>query len=393
VNAGAADAAPASTLHRDYDRRIGDSLVLGRVFGIRIGLNWSWLVIAGLLVWSLAGAVFPDTNPGLSDGTYVVMAVVAALLFFVCLLLHELGHAVQARRDHVAIEGITLWMLGGVAKLTGRVPSAGAELRIALAGPAVSLILGLAFAGIAAGFGLPEEIDGVAAWLGYVNLLLLGFNLIPAFPLDGGRVLFGGIWAATHDVHKATRVAVTVSRGAALLMIGGGVLLTLTGGVTGGIWLVFIGWFLLQAARAEAAQRMTEERLGGLRVRDLMTTDPVSVPADMSLSDFVDEVVWRARVTTYPVVANGAPLGLLPFSAVAEVPRARWDETSVEECMLPLEQIPVLSSDVPVAEAFAEVASSHVRRALVVDDGRLTGILSITDLLRALELGRPPGRS
>jgi Zn-dependent protease len=242
---------------------MGDTIVLGRIFGIRIGLNWSWLVIAGLLVWSLAGSVFPDTNPGLSDGTYVGMAIVAAVLFFACLLLHELGHAVQARRDDVSIEGITLWMLGGVAKLTGHVPSAGAELRIALAGPLVSLVLGLAFAGIAAAFALPEALDGVAAWLGYVNLLLLGFNLIPAFPLDGGRVLFGSVWALTHDLARATRVAVVVSRGAALLMIGGGTALALTGGVTGGIWLAFIGWFLFRAAGAEAEQRVIEERLRG----------------------------------------------------------------------------------------------------------------------------------
>jgi Zn-dependent protease/predicted transcriptional regulator len=371
---------------------VRDTVVLGRVFGIRIGLNWSWLLIAGLLVWSLAGSVFPDTNPGLSDGTYVVMAVVAAALFFACLLLHELGHAVQARRDRVGIEGITLWMLGGVAKLTGKVPSAGAELRIALAGPAVSLVLGLAFAAVAVGLELPQEIDGVAAWLGYVNLLLLGFNLIPAFPLDGGRVLYGTVWALTGNVGSATRIAVTVSRGAAFLMIGGGVLILLVGGVTAGIWLVFIGWFLLGAASAEAEQRLTEERLGGLRVRDLMTADPVSVPADMSLAEFVDDIVWRARVTTYPVVADGAPLGLLPFSAVAEVPRARWDETSVEECMLPLDRVPVLTPDTPVTEAFSEVSSSAARRALVVDDGKLAGILSITDLLRAIELGRPSGR-
>jgi Zn-dependent protease len=369
---------------------MGDTVVLGRVLGIRIGVNWSWLVIAALLVWSLGSAVFPDTNPGLSDGTYYAMAVAAAVLFFACLLLHELGHAVQARRDRVSIEGITLWMLGGVAKLTGRVPSAGAELRIAVAGPLVSLVLGLGFAGIAVAFALPEAIDGVAAWLGYVNLLLLGFNLIPAYPLDGGRVLFGALWALTHDLTRASRIAVVVSRGAATLMIAGGVLLTLTGGVTGGIWLAFIGWFLFQTAGAEARQRVTEERLRGLRVRDVMTADPVSVPAEMTLADFVDDVVWRARVTTYPVVDGRVPLGLLPFASVAEVPRQRWDETTVEDCMVPLQEVPVLNPGLPVADALGEVAGSRLRRALVVEDGDLAGILSITDLMRAVELGRPP---
>jgi Zn-dependent protease/predicted transcriptional regulator len=371
---------------------MGDTIVLGRVYGIRIGINWSWLVIAALLVWSLAGSVFPETNPGLSDGTYVAMAIVAAVAFFVCLLLHELGHAVQARRERVAIEGITLWMLGGVAKLTGSVPNAGAELRIAVAGPAVSLVLGLAFTGIAAGLSLPESVDAVAAWLGYVNLLLLGFNLLPAFPLDGGRLLFGGIWLATGNLVRATRAAVAVSRAAALAMIVLGVLLVFGGGATAGIWLAFIGWFLLQAAGAEAERRTTEERLRGVRVRDLMTANPVSVPADLSLSEFVDEVVWRARVTTYPVVENGAPVGLLPFSAVAEVPRPRWDETSVADCMLPLEKVPVLAPETPVVDALAEISGSDVRRALVVANGRLAGILSITDLTRALEVGGPASR-
>jgi Zn-dependent protease len=369
---------------------MSSSLRLGRVAGIEIGVNWSWLVIAALLVWSLAEAVFPDTNPGLSDGTYFAMAVVAALLFFACLLLHELGHAVQARRDRVSIEGITLWMLGGVAKLTGRVPSAGAELRIAIAGPLVSLVLGLGFVAIAGGLALPEEIDGVAAWLGYVNLLLLGFNLIPAFPLDGGRVLFGAIWGLTNDVARASRIAVVVSRGAAMLMIGGGVLLALTGGVTGGIWLAFIGWFLFQSADAEAAQRVTEDRLRGLRVRDVMSADPVSVPADMTLADFVDDVVWRARVSTYPVVDGRTPIGLLPFASVAEVPRQRWHETTVEECMVRMDDVPVLAPSLAVTDALGEVAGSRLRRALVVADGTLVGIVSITDLLRAIELGRPP---
>lgn len=166
---------------------MGDTIVLGRVLGIRVGINWSWLLIAALLVWTLAGTVFPSTNAGLSTTAYVAMATVATLLFFTCIVLHELGHAVQAQRERVEIVGITLWMLGGVAKMAGPVQRAGTELRIALAGPAVSLVLGLAFAGAAAALSLPEPVDAVCAWLGYVNLVLLVFNLVPAFPLDGGE--------------------------------------------------------------------------------------------------------------------------------------------------------------------------------------------------------------
>jgi len=370
---------------------MGDTIVLGRILGIRIGINWSWLVIAVLIVWTLAGAVFPSTNPGVSERVHLAMAIVAALLFFACILLHELGHAVQARRENVEIEGITLWMLGGVAKMTGRVPSADAELRIAVAGPLVSLALGLAFAGAAGGLALPEPVDGVCAWLGYVNLALLVFNLVPAFPLDGGRILLAGLWLRSGDRVRAAEQAVAISRVVAYAMIALGAVLLVGGSVTGGIWLAFIGWFLLQAASAEVGQRTAEERLTGLRVRDLMTVHPVSVRPDITLSEVVDEVVWSARYTTYPVVDHGSPVGLLPFAALAGVPRAAWDETRVADCMLPLAQVPVLNPNLAVVDALPLVAGSEVRRALIVEGGRLEGILSIADLLRALEVGGPHG--
>jgi Zn-dependent protease len=311
------------------------------------------------------------------------------VLFFLSILLHELGHALQARRDHVEIEGITLWMLGGVAKIAGRVPSAGAELRIALAGPLASLVLGLGFAGAAWLLPLPEAVDGVCAWLGYVNLVLLVFNLIPAFPLDGGRVLLGALWLHYGDLRRATRPAVRVSRVAAFGMMAVGVALVLRGDVTGGIWLGFIGWFLLQAAASEASQRSAEEHLLGVRVRDLMSTNPVVVRPGMTLSNVVDEIVWRARFTTYPVVEDGRPVGLLPFAALAAVPRDAWDDARVEQCMLPLSRVVLLHPDEPVLDSMAEVASSETRRALVVDDGHLEGILSVADLTRALEVGGP----
>ena len=369
-----------------------DSIILGRVFGIRIGINWSWLVIAVLIVWTLAGAVFPSTNPDLSSGTHLAMGIVAALLFFACILLHELGHAVQARRERVEIEGITLWMLGGVAKMTGRAPGPGAELRIAIAGPLVSLALGLAFVAVAAWLGLPEAADAVAAWLGYVNLALLVFNLVPAFPLDGGRILLASLALLSGDPERATRRAVAVSRVASFAMIGVGAALLLAGDVTSGIWLAFIGWFLLQAAGAEAGQRRAEARLAGVRVRDLMSPDPVVVRPEMTLSDVVDQVAWRARYTTYPVVEDGAPVGLLPFKALASVPRSEWETRHVADSMLPLSRVPVLRPDTPVVEVLSEVGGSEMRRALVVEDGRLRGILSIVDLLRALEIGGPDRR-
>jgi Zn-dependent protease len=226
------------------------SFTIARIAGIRIGVNWSWLIVFALIVWTLESTVFPTSNPGLATATYVAMAIVAAILFFASLLLHELGHALQARRDGVEIEDITLWLFGGVARFKGMFPSAGAELRIAVAGPLVSLLLGGMFVGIAVVDGLGSAIDGVAAWLGYINLMLLTFNLLPALPLDGGRVFRSLLWLRSGDFARATRVASDVGRGFGYLFIGLGLLLFIVQGAWSGAWLAFLGWFLLNAASA-----------------------------------------------------------------------------------------------------------------------------------------------
>ena len=362
---------------------------LGRIAGIRIGVNWSWLIVFALIVWSLAAAVFPSQNPGFSDGEYVALAVVAALLFFASLLLHELGHALQARRDGVEIEGINLWLFGGVAQFKGAFPSAGAEFRIAIAGPLVSLALGVLFVLIAAFAGLPNALDGVAAWLGFTNLILLAFNLLPALPLDGGRVLRSALWYFKGDLRWATWVAAGIGRAFGFLFIGLGVFMFIVEGAFSGAWLAFIGWFLLQAASAEARYVATKQALDGLRVGDLMTRQPVTVEAGLSLGEFMDDVARGQRFTTYPVLEQGRPIGLLAFRSVASVPRDEWNARRVRDAMLPRTDVPLLSEDESAIDALAELSASPVNRGLVVDDGRLAGLLSITDLARALEVGRP----
>jgi Zn-dependent protease len=371
---------------------VGDSFELGRIAGIRIGINWSWLVVFALIVWTLAATIFPDSNPGLSDGTYLAMAIVAAVLFFVSLLLHELGHALVARREGVEIEGITLWLFGGVAKFKGMFPSAGAEFRIAVAGPIVSLGIGVFFVLIALVGDLPEAVDGVVGYLGYINLVLLVFNLIPALPLDGGRVLRSIVWQTKGDFRWATNVAAEVARVFAYLFIGLGLAEVFFLNSFAGVWLAFLGWFLLQAAGAEARYLATRQALGGLRVRDLMVRDPITVAPDLSLGRFMDEVVWPHRHTAYPVVDDGRAVGLLPFRSVAEVPRGEWDGRSVRDAMLSLDDVPALAEDDDLVDALAKLGSSDVRRGLVLDDGSLAGLLSITDLSRALEVGGPRRR-
>jgi Zn-dependent protease/CBS domain-containing protein len=369
---------------------VNPTFQLGRIAGIRIGVNWSWLIVFALIVWSLAVAVFPSQNPGFSDGEYVALAVAAALLFFASLLLHELGHALQARREGIEIEGINLWLFGGVAQFKGGFPSAGAEFRVAIAGPLVSLALGILFVLVAAFAGLPNAFDGVAAWLGYTNLILLVFNLLPALPLDGGRVLRSALWYFRGDLRWATWVASAIGRGFGFLFIGLGVIMLIVEGAFSGAWLAFIGWFLLQAATAEARYVATQQALDGLRVRDLMMRDPVTVDADLSLGRFMDDVAWSRRYTTYPVLENGRPVGLLAFRSVAAVPRNEWDTHRVRDAMISREQVPLLAEDESAIDALTELATSEVNRGLVVDNGSLKGLLSITDLARALEVGRPP---
>jgi Zn-dependent protease len=229
---------------------VRSTIVLGRVAGVEIGLNWSWLVVFGLVLWSLVTVQFPDALPGRSPQTYAAMGVTAAAAFFGCLVLHELGHAIQARREGVRIEGITLWLFGGIAKIAGEFPSAGAEFRIAAAGPVVSLVLGALFVADAAAWPEPGGIATELAWLGYINLVLLVFNLLPAVPLDGGRMLRAALWARSGEFAAATLHAARIGSVLAAAIIAIGLLEMLTGGIEG-IWLAMVGWFILVAGRAE----------------------------------------------------------------------------------------------------------------------------------------------
>jgi Zn-dependent protease len=316
------------------------------------------------------------------------MGVVAAILFFASLLLHELGHALQARRDGVEIEGITLWLFGGVAKIQGEVPSAGAEFRITIAGPLVTALLAALF-WTSAGF-LPDDSAAheVVLWLGYINASLLLFNLIPAIPLDGGRVLRAALWAVTKDFAKATRWAARVGGALAAVMIVIGAFAALAGNF-GGVWLAVLAWFILEASRAEESQAAVRGALRNATVRNLMTRHPVTVPAGMTLAALASHLSGSARHTAYPVVDDGRLVGLLPLRCLAEHPPAEWDRRTVDACAIPIDDVPRFTPDTPAREALDALLQSRVGRGLVIEDGRLVGILSITDLARALDFGRP----
>jgi Zn-dependent protease len=342
---------------------MGDSIRLGRILGIPIGINWSWILVFGLIVWSLATGVFPATNPFLSDATYYAMAVVAALLFFVSILLHELGHAAQAQRDGMRIEGITLWLFGGVAKFRGMFPSAWSELRIALAGPAVSAALAGLLLGLAWVVSLPDAADGVVVWLGYINLVLLVFNLLPALPLDGGRVLRSLLWAWRGDLAWATRIAATAGQGFGYLLIAGGIVLAIVYRSFSGAWFAVIGWFLLSAATAEGRQAPTQARLSGRRVSELMTREPVVAYDDESIGMLVGRAGRLPRYVAYPVVdRDGRAVGLLPSGAAEQVSRFEWDRHRVADLMIPAHLVPAVAPDDDALGALADISASPARR-------------------------------
>lgn len=360
-----------------------NSYTLGRVAGIEIGFNWSVLFLLALLMWTLATGIFPSTNPGLGDNTYFAMAVIASLVFFASILLHELGHALQARRDGMQIDGITLWMFGGVARFAGMFPSAGAEFRIAIAGPIVSAVLGGGFVAAALIPGLPEPADAVCAWLGFTNLALLAFNLLPALPLDGGRMLRAALWHWRGDLRSATRLAAGTGRILAIGMIGFGIAVTAFGGTASGIWLAFVGWFVLQAATAEA-RFVDAPAPGMLTVRDMMDPDPVTTAPGLTLQGFADQTAGRPPHVAYPVIDAGRAVGLLPLRCLAEVPHERWTEHRVAECMLDRSHAPALAADDPLPAALAALEGTELESALVLDGDRLVGLLSVADVARAL---------
>jgi Zn-dependent protease len=363
---------------------VTSSFTLARIAGIRIGVHWSWLVVFALITWSWATAVFPDQNPGLGDGTYVAMAIAAAVLFFTSLLLHELGHAFQARREGMEIDGITLWLFGGVAQFRGMFPSAGAEFRIAIAGPLVSLLLGAGFVGLAFAITGVDAVDGIAAWLGYMNLTLLVFNLLPALPLDGGRVLRSALWALRGDFGWATRIAAAIGRAFGALFVAGGLaLFFFSATATNGIWIALLGWFLFGAASEEARYGRLHGALAGLRVRDLMTPTPRTVSPDQTIGELMDGVVWADRPDAYPVVEGGRPVGLLPFRVIADVPRGEWDARTVGESMLPIAVIPLLAGNESLEEALRAL-SGGIGRGLVLEGDRVAGLLSVSDIAGAL---------
>ncbi len=374
------------------------SLSLGRIAGIEIGVNWSLAIAFFLFTASLAGEIFPSDVPGYSSTAYILAGIAGVLLFYASLLAHELGHAIMARRLGTRVDGITLWLFGGVARLSGNAVSGNAELAITLIGPAITVVVGIAFALLSALLGtlniFPLTAD-VFAWLARINLVLAVFNLIPAFPLDGGRVLRALIWRFTHNQSRATAIAAGLGRAFGVLMIVGGLGLVFLQQFTliNGLWFAVLGWFLFSAAGSEELQTRLQRSLAGVRVRDVMAPDPVTAPDWITVEDFIARFAMLHHALAYPLRSfDGQLSGLLTLQDLSRVgPQARAS-TQVRDVAHGLAGIPTVGPDDPLVDLLQSLDHPDAAYALVMDAGLLVGLITPAEVRRAIELGRLDGR-
>jgi Zn-dependent protease len=356
---------------------------LVRLLGIPIYIEPSWFLVALLVTWSLATGVFPQTHPEAAPITLWLMGAAGAVGLFACVLLHELSHAMVARRFDVQIRGITLWLFGGVAEMTKEPEHARDEFFIAIAGPLMSFALGVVFLALeplarVVGLG---EVGTVTGHLAYLNFVLAVFNLVPAFPLDGGRVLRAALWARNQDLTRSTRITARLGAAFGVGFITLGVLSAITGNLIGGLWLALIGLFLRGAAKGSYSALVTRNWLGGAAVSRFMTRVPVTVPSHLSLDELVGQYVLRTHHRLYPVVDHGRLVGCVRTRDVGEVPEEQWATKRVANILRPLDDSTTISATTTGEEALQRMSSEDQSRLIVLDGGALVGVLALKDLL------------
>jgi len=359
------------------------SFRLGSIFGFEIRVDLSWFLIFFLILWTFIGSVFPGKYPGLSQDTYIVMGIVATLLFFASLLAHELSHSFVARAKGISVEGITLFAFGGVSRTRMDAETAGDEFQIAGVGPLTSIAIAVLFGllywiGIGAGWSV--AVNGVTGYLASINLILAIFNLLPGFPLDGGRLFRAIVWKITGNLKKATRIASWGGKFFSYLIIALGVVQLFGGLVLNGLWLILIGWFLNNAAEYSYQQLVVRTSLEGVRVRDLMTPAPETVPPDLTLRELVDDYFLQQRYQSYPVTQNNRPLGIITLNQVKEIPREEWERRTVADTMIPVDKGVVARPEEDMIEVLEKMEASGARRVLVARNGELEGIVTANDV-------------
>jgi Zn-dependent protease/CBS domain-containing protein len=379
---------------------------IARILGINIEVDWSWLLIFILVTWNLS-VVFGSAHPDWGGWLATSIALVAALLFFISVLVHELAHSLIARARDMPVRNIKLFLFGGVSNIEREPPSPGAEFVMAVVGPLTSIVLGVLLV-LVGGFTIPvgeaiadpqqavaqlSPLTTLLLWLGSINIFLGFFNLVPGFPLDGGRVLRSIFWAASDDLRRATRWATWIGQGIAWLMIGAGIAMVfgvqlplLGGGISGGLWLAFIGWFLHSSAVMSYRQVVVQDILEDVPVTRMMRSNPPTVSPTMTVDELVHDGVMGTDDHAFPVVDEGRLAGLVTLEDVREIPQASWGNTTVEEIMTAADRLVSVTPDQDAAEALTRLQSRDVRQLPVMRNGSLAGLLRRRDIVKWLQL-------
>ncbi|MCD6310273.1 MAG: site-2 protease family protein [Candidatus Eremiobacteraeota bacterium] len=363
-------------------------ITIAKVKGIPIKIDFSWIIVFAL-VTSTLGSELGNYLKNLNPISLVFWAVIGSLVFFLSLLLHEMSHAIVAQKEKIGVKSVTLFIFGGVAQLTREPESPGSEFRMAAAGPAVSILLGIFFLviwylAIQASFSPPVIL--LAQILGITNLALGIFNLVPAFPLDGGRIFRAIVWAITKDLHKATGYAVTLGRLFAFILALWGITDLVRADIITGFWKIFIGFFLYQIASASLRMMTVRKAISGSRVADIMTSPPVTVPPYITVAQLVYEYFLVHRIFSYPVTENGTPVGIISTEEIRKIPRENWDYITVSQVMKPVTDDMLISSEEDMENAFCKMSGESKERLLVLYEGKLVGVLSLSDVTRFVEI-------
>lgn len=374
---------------------MASSIRIGRLFGIDIGVNWSLVFVFALIAWTVATQVLPIDVPGQPALSYWVAGAAGAVIFYACLLAHELAHALVARRNGVKVAGITLWLFGGVSRLDGEPSSAGAEALIAGVGPLTSLAVAL-IAFVLALLPLPPLASDLCLWLALVNVALALFNLIPAFPLDGGRLLSSWFWWRSGSRRRGVHSAVRIARVFAYLMIAFGVFELFTGSVLNGVWIAFVGWFLLSAGSSEEVGSAVRGLLSHVPVSAAMTSPVVTVPDWLTVEQFLESIAPQHPFTTYPMRdPSGNLTGIVRLGDLMRMPPQSRASERLKDRARPIAEVPTARPDEDLAALIQRVGTALDQRVLVFDNGRLVGIMSPVDVARLLAVrqriaGGPP---
>jgi Zn-dependent protease/CBS domain-containing protein len=367
----------------------GKPIKLFRIFGIPIQIDLTWLLLGVLVSWSLASTVFPSMYEDLSTSTYWAMSLVATLGLFFSIIFHEVSHSLMARRHQMPVKGITLFIFGGVAEMEDEPPDPKGEFLMAIAGPMASVVIALVCFVISAVLeraGSPVTVTGVFSFVGWINTILVIFNLLPAFPLDGGRVLRSALWKWKGRLRWATRIASQIGSGFGLALILIGFLWVFGGAFVRGMWWILIGFFLRSAARMSYQQLLIRRVLEGEPVRRFMSPNPATVPPDITIAELVEEYVYRYHFKMFPVAEDGKLLGCISTRQIKEVPQEQWSQKKVGEVYARCSDENAVRPDEDAVRVLSRMSRTGQSRMMVVQDGQLVGLVSLKDLIKFIAL-------